>query len=157
MSKIAITKEGFTKLEAEHKHLKLVERPTVIEQIAEARDHGDLKENAEYHAARDKQSFLEGRIQDLENIIANAEIIDVSKLSGNKIVFGATVELIDDETEEKKKYQIVGEYEADLENGKISITSPIARSLIGKEEGDIIHVQTPGGKRTYEILKVTYK
>ncbi len=157
MSKIAITKQGYEKLEFEHKKMKFEDRPAIIEAIAEARSHGDLKENAEYHAAKEKQSFIEGRIQELENIIANAEIIDVSKLSGERIVFGATVEMIDDETEEKKKYQIVSEYEADIENHKISVTSPIAHALIGKEEGDIVTVQTPGGKRKYEILKVSYK
>lgn len=157
MNKLPITKQGYEALEQEHKHLKFVDRPAVIEQIATARDHGDLKENAEYHAAREKQSFLEGRIQELENVIANAEIIDVSKLSGKKVLFGATVEIVDCATDEEKKYQIVSEYEANLEKGKISNTSPIARALIGKEEGDVASFISPGGKKEYEILKVSFK
>lgn len=156
MSKLPITKTGYTNLEAEHKRLKFEDRPAIIDQIAEAREHGDLKENAEYHAAREKQGFIEGRIQELENYIANAEIIDPAEVSVDSVVFSATVELIDDETEEEKTYQIVGEYEADLDKGKISITSPIARALIGKEEGDMADVVTPGGKKTYEILSVKY-
>lgn len=156
MSKIPITKQGFEQLEKEHKHLKNIERPAIIEQIAVARDHGDLKENAEYHAAREKQSFIEGRIQDLENYIVNGEVIDIAKLSGKKVLFGATVELADTSTDEEKKYQIVGEYEADINKNKISITSPIARALIGKEEGDVVKVATPGGVKEYEILKVSF-
>lgn len=156
MKKIPITKQGYHQLEIEHKHLKMVERPKVIEAIAEARSHGDLKENAEYHAAREKQSFIEGRIQELENIIAHAEIIHVEKSSGKKIIFGATVELVDENTDEEKTYQIVSEYEADLKAGKISNTSPIARALIGREEGDSVKVQTPGGVKSYEVLKVKF-
>jgi transcription elongation factor GreA len=155
-NKIYITKEGYEQVEEEHKKLKFEDRPAIIDQIAEAREHGDLKENAEYHAARDKQSFIEGRIQDLENIISKAGVIDVAKLSGERVIFGATVELVDDGTEEEKTYQIVGEYEADLEKGKISIDTPIAKALIGKEEGDIVEVTTPGGKKTYEILSVKF-
>ena len=156
MNKIHITKQGFERLEKEHKQLKTVERPKVIEAISEARSHGDLKENAEYHAAREKQGFIEGRIQDLENIISHAEVVDISKLSGKKIIFGATVELVDENTDEEKAYQIVSEYEADLNAGKISNTSPIARALIGREEGDSIKVQTPGGVKNYEVLKVKF-
>ena len=156
MEKIHITKEGYDRVEEEHKKLKFEDRPAVIDAIAEAREHGDLKENAEYHAAREKQSFIEGRIQELENIIAKAEIIDVKNLSGENVIFGATVDLVDDETEEEKTYQIVSEYEADLNNGKISIGSPIARALIGKEEGDIVNIVTPGGNKTYEILDIKF-
>jgi transcription elongation factor GreA len=155
--KLPITKDGYSRLEEEYSHLKKVERPAVINQIAEAREHGDLKENAEYHAAREKQSFLEGRIAELEDKIARAEVIDVSSLSGSTVRFGATVSLIDADTEKQIKYQIVGEYEANLENGKISIKSPIARAIIGKDEEDEVEVQTPGGVRTYEIEKVEYK
>jgi transcription elongation factor GreA len=157
MHKIPITKQGYEALEVEHKNLKFKDRPAVIEQIATAREHGDLRENAEYHAAKEKQSFIEGRIQELENIIANAEIIDPAKMSGSKVYFGATVEIVDCKTDEEKTYQIVNEYEANLELGKISNTSPIARGLIGKEEGDVVKVTTPGGIKEYEILKVVYK
>lgn len=157
MDKFPITKIGFTDLEAEIKTLKTVERPAVIKAIAEAREHGDLSENAEYHAAREKQSFIEGRIQELEDKMARAEVIDPSSLSGTTVRFGATVELVDEDTEEEVTYQIVGEYEADLENGKISITAPIARALISKEEGDSITVNTPKGERFYEILSVKYQ
>jgi transcription elongation factor GreA len=157
MSKIPITKQGYEALEIEHKSLKFKDRPSVIEQIATAREHGDLRENAEYHAAKEKQSFIEGRIQELENIIANAEVIDPAKMSGSKVYFGATVEIVDCKTDEEKTYQIVNEYEANIELGKISNTSPIARGLIGKEEGDVVKVTTPGGIKEYEILKVVYK
>lgn len=157
MEKFPITKDGFAELEAEIKNLKTVERPAVIEQIVEARGHGDLKENAEYHAAREKQSFIEGRILELEDKVARAEIIDVKELSGPGIKFGATVKIVDSDTEEEKNYKIVGEYEAKLEKGLISFTSPIARGLIGKKEGDEAIITTPGGKKTYEILKVEYK
>jgi transcription elongation factor GreA len=157
MTKLPITKEGYEQLEAEHKHLKFVERPAVIEQISAAREHGDLKENAEYHAAREKQSFVEGRIQDLGNYIANAEVIDVKQLKGKKVLFGATVDIVDCDTDEEKIYQIVGEYEADITKNKISITSPIARALIGKEEGDVAKFVSPGGKKEFEILKVNFK
>ena len=156
MEKLPITNEGFAKLEAEFKELKSIDRPAIITQIAEAREHGDLKENAEYHAARDKQSFIEGRIQELEDKIARAEIIDVSELSGSTVKFGATVKVVDCDNEKEHTYQIVGEYEADLEKGLISFTSPIARAFIGKEEGDELEVRTPGGTKTYEILEVSY-
>ena len=156
MQKIPITKEGFERLEVELTHLKTVERPNVIEAIAEARSHGDLKENAEYHAAREKQGFIEGRIQDLENIVANAEVIDTKQTKGKKIVFGAIVHMVDENTEEEKTYQIVSEYEANIKDNKISNTSPIARALIGKEEGDSVAVTTPGGKKHYEVLKVSF-
>lgn len=155
-NKIPVTTIGYEEVIKEHKKLKMNDRPAVIEQIAEAREHGDLKENAEYHAAREKQSFIEGRIAELENIIANAEVIDISKISSHNIVFGATVQIIDDNTEEEKTYQIVGDCEAKLENGKISINSPLARALLGKEEGDIAEFQSPSGKKTYEILAVKY-
>lgn len=157
MDKFPITKDGFVKLEAEIKHLKTVERPAVIKAIAEAREHGDLSENAEYKAAREKQGFIEGRVQDLEDKLARAEVIDVSRLSGKIIKFGATVRLVDEETEEEVTYQIVGEYEADLEQGRIAITAPIVRGLIGKEEGDSVEVRTPKGTKAYEILEVSYK
>lgn len=156
MEKLPITSTGFASLEQEFKKLKSVDRPAVIQQIAEARAHGDLSENAEYHAAREKQSFIEGRIQDLEDKIARAQIVDVSTLSGPTVKFGATVKMVDCDTEEERTYQIVGEYEANLEKGLISFISPIARALIGKEEGDEVGVTTPGGKKTYEILEVSY-
>ncbi len=156
MAKLPITKKGYEALEEEFKNLKFVERPSIIEQVATARDHGDLKENAEYHAAREKQSFIEGRIGELGNYIANAEVIDVSKIVSKKVVFGATVTLVD-ENDAEKTYQLVGEYEADINNNKISITSPIARAMIGKEEGDMVKFSAPGGLKEYEILKVAYK
>ncbi len=155
MDKIPITREGYAALEEELKRLKSEERPAVIRAIAEAREHGDLSENAEYHAAREKQSFIEGRIKELEAILSRAEVIDVSRLSG-PIKFGATVTIVDEETDEEKTYQIVGEAEADLERGKLNLKSPLARALIGKEEGDSVEVRTPGGIRSYEILKVEY-
>lgn len=157
MARFPITKKGFEKLEQEIKHLKHVERPRIIEAIADAREFGDLSENAEYHAARESQSFIEGRILDLEDKIARSEIIDISKLSGEFIKFGATVELIDDETEEKVIYQIVGEYEADITKKRVSIVSPIAKALIGKSIGDIVEVSTPKGPRSYDVVAVQYK
>ena len=157
MQKFPITKAGYEALEEEHKHLKFNERPAILEQLQTAREHGDLKENAEYHAAREKQSFNEGRIQLLENFMANSEIIEPAKLSGKKVLFGATVDLADCATDEEKTYQIVGEYEADITKHKVSITSPIARALIGKEEGDVAKVATPGGVKEYEVLKVSFK
>lgn len=157
MEKVPMTTRGFVSLEEELKNLKTKERPSVIQAIAEAREHGDLKENAEYHAAREKQGFIEGRIQEIEDKIARAEVIDVSKLSGPKIKFGATVKLMDTKTDDEIAYQIVGEYEADLEKGLISLSSPIARGLIGKEEGDEVTIAVPGGKKTFEILDVVYK
>ena len=156
MEKIPMTKSGFVALEVELKHLKTVERPSVIKAIAEAREHGDLSENAEYHSAREKQSFIEGRIKELEGIISLAEVIDPSKMSGS-IKFGATVTVVDEDTDEERTWQIVGEYEADLDNGKLNMKSPIARAFIGKEEGDSVDVKTPGGVRSYEILNVVYK
>lgn len=156
MEKIPLTRAGFDKIDAELKHLKSVERPAIIEAIAEARALGDLSENAEYHSAKEKQSFIEGRIKELEGVLGLADVIDVAKLSGT-VKFGATVELVDEDTDEEKTYQIVGEYEADLENGKLNIKSPLARGLIGKDEGDSVEVRTPGGLRSYEILSITYK
>ena len=155
MEKIPLTESGFNALDYELKNLKSVERPNVIKAIAEAREQGDLSENAEYHAAREKQSFIEGRIKELESIISLAEVIDVQKLSG-PIKFGATVELIDEETDENKIYQIVGEPEANIENGLLNIKSPLARALIGKEDGDSVEVTTPGGSRSYEIVSIKY-
>jgi transcription elongation factor GreA len=155
MEKIPMTRPGFDKLDTELKQLKSVERPSIIRAISEAREHGDLSENAEYHSAREKQSFIEGRIKELEAVISLAEVIDVSKLSGT-IKFGATVTLIDEDTEEEKTYQIVGETEADIEANRLNIRSPLARALIGKDEGDSVDVVTPGGKRSYEILTIRY-
>lgn len=158
MEKFPITKAGHTALVNELKHLKDVERPEVIEAIAAAREHGDLKENAEYHAAREKQSFVEGRIQELESVVSRAEIIDPVQFAGqNTIRFGATVDLADENTDEEVTYSIVGHYEADLAKNKISIQAPIARALIGKTVGDSVNVQSPGGVRSYEVLEVTYK
>jgi len=157
MEKLAITKTGFTKLEEELKHLKMVERPRITNDIAVAREHGDLKENAEYKAAREEQGFTEGRIQDLEARISRADIIDVSSLSGDTVIFGATVTLENLDTEEQKTYQIVSEYEADIDAGRIANTSPIARSILGKDEGDAVEVFTPGGVVDYEVIKVEFK
>jgi transcription elongation factor GreA len=151
-----MTAEGYQALDAELKRLKTVERPSVIQAISEARAHGDLSENAEYHAAKDRQSFIEGRLLELEDKIARAQIIDVSKLTGKQVKFGATVNLIDEDSGGKSRYKIVGEDESDVKAGKISITSPIARALIGKEEGDIIEVMAPGGAKSYEIVKVKF-
>lgn len=156
MEQIPVTKSGFETLNTEFEDLKTVQRPNVIEAIAVAREHGDLKENAEYHAAREQQSFIEGRIQELEAVLGRAQIIDPSTLSGDTVKFGATVEIVDEETDEESAYQIVGDYEADLEAGKISISSPIARGLIGKAEGDSVVIKTPKGARDYEILSVKY-
>lgn len=150
-----MTRAGHAALEDELKMLKSVERPAVIRAIAEAREHGDLSENAEYHAAREKQSFVEGRIKEVEAIISRAEVIDPATLSG-AVKFGATVTLVDEDTEEKKTYQIVGEPEADIDRGLLNLRSPLARALIGKEEGDSVEVRTPGGERSYEIVSVTY-
>ena len=153
---IPITKGGYEKIVEEARHLKKVERPAIIAKIAEARSHGDLSENAEYHAAREKQSFIEGRIEYLDGVIADAEVIDVAKLSGDKVLFGATVKLLDNDTDEEVVYTLVGEVESDPEHGKISIASPKGRALIGKELGDDVTVQTPAGTREYEILEVKY-
>jgi transcription elongation factor GreA len=154
--KIPMTKAGKAKLLAELKHLKTVERPQNVRDIEEARGHGDLSENAEYHAAKDRQSHIEGRMQMLEDWLARAEVIDVSKLSGDRVVFGATVTVEDVETEKRMRYRIVGELEADLKKGLISVNSPIARSLIGKQVGDEVQVQAPGGFREYEIIDVEF-
>jgi transcription elongation factor GreA len=156
MEKIPMTAEGYTALDAELKRLKTEERPSVIQAIAEARAHGDLSENAEYHAAKERQAFIEGRLLELEDKIARAQIIDVSKLSGKQVKFGATVNLLDEDSGQKSKYKIVGEDESDVGAGKISVTSPIARALIGKEEGDVVEVMAPGGAKSYEIVKVKY-
>ena len=150
-----MTRAGFTALDEELKILKSVERPAVIRAIAEAREHGDLSENAEYHAAREKQSFIEGRIKELEAMLSLADVIDPSKLSG-AIKFGATIIIVDEDTDEKKTYQIVGEAEADIERGMLNIRSPLARALIGKDEGDSVEVKTPGGIKSYEILSIRY-
>ncbi|MBS9717489.1 transcription elongation factor GreA [Pseudohalocynthiibacter aestuariivivens] len=155
MEKIPMTRAGFTALDEELKNLKTVERPAVIKAIAEAREHGDLSENAEYHAAREKQSFIEGRVKELEAVISLAEVIDPKTLSG-AIKFGATVTLVDEDNDIEKTYQIVGEPEADIENGKLNIKSPLARALIGKEEGDSVEVRTPGGERSYEVLNILF-
>lgn len=156
MEKIPMTAAGYASLEQELKHCQQVERPRIIQQITEARSHGDLSENAEYHAAKEAQSLNEGRIAELEDKLARAEIIDVSKLSGDTIKFGATVTLIDEDTEKKTVYQLVGEPEADARNGRISITSPLARALVGKKKGAQVEVVTPGGAKAYEVLKVEW-
>jgi len=152
-----MTAEGHAALEAELKNLKSVERPAVIKAIAEARDHGDLSENAEYHAAKEKQGFIEGRVMELEDMLGRAEVIDPKSLSGSTVKFGATVTVVDEDTEKEAVYKIVGDHEADVAKGRISISSPIARGLIGKEEGDVVEVNTPGGGRSWEILKVEFK
>ncbi len=152
-----MTAEGLARLEEELKHLRSQERPAVIRAIAEARAHGDLSENAEYHAAREKQSFIEGRIAELETIIPSSEVIDISKLSGNQVRFGAKVTVIDEETEQEKTYRIVGQYEADMKDGSISISSPLAKALIGKKVGDSVEVPAPGGARAYEITAVAFR
>ena len=157
MDRIPMTAEGHAALQSELKTLKSVERPNIIAAIAEARAHGDLSENAEYHAAKEKQSFIEGRIAEIDDKLARADVIDVSKLTGGKVRFGATVTLIDVDTEEERTYKIVGEDEASVKDGKISITSPIARALIGKEEGDEAEVAAPSGARAYEVAKVEYR
>ena len=156
MDKVPMTTSGYAALEVELKRLQQEERPRIIQAIAEARSHGDLSENAEYHAAKESQSLNEGRIAELEDKLSRAEVIDVSKLSGNTVKFGATVTLIDEDTEEEKKYQIVGESEADVKSGRVSITSPIARALISKKVGDTVEVNTPGGGKSYEILKIAF-
>ncbi len=150
-----MTRAGFVALDEELKELKTVERPAIIRAIAEAREHGDLSENAEYHSAREKQSFIEGRIKELEGLLSLAEVIDPTKLSG-AIKFGATVTIVDEDSDEEKTYQIVGETEADIEAGKLNIRSPIARALIGKDAGDSVEVKTPGGQRSYEILSIRF-
>lgn len=156
MDKVPMTRSGYDTLEAEIRRLKNEERPAIIQAIAEARAHGDLSENAEYHAAKERQGWIEGQILELEDKYTRAQVIDVGKLDGIQVKFGATVNLIDEDTEEEKTWQIVGDYEADVKSGKISISSPIARALIGKEEGDSVEVAAPGGSRVYEIAKVAY-
>ena len=154
VDKVPMTVPGFAALEAELKRRQQEERPRIIQAISEARSHGDLSENAEYHAAKESQSLNEGRIAELEDKLSRAEVIDVTKLSGATVKFGATITLIDEDTDEEKVYQIVGEAEADVKSGKVSITSPIARALIGKKVGDTVEVNTPGGGKSYEIMKV---
>lgn len=156
MDKIPMTKAGFAALEKELKKLKGEERPAVIEAIAEARAHGDLSENAEYHAARERQSFIEGRIKELESVISSAQIIDPAALSGETVKFGARVLIVDEETDVEVNYQIVGHYEADAKSGRISINAPMAKALIGKAIGDSVEVHTPQGQKSYEILEVIY-
>lgn len=156
MDKFPLTKEGFTALEQELKNLKGVERPNIIAAIAEARSHGDLSENAEYSAAKEKQSFIEGRIQELEAVISCAQVIDPSLNKGDIVRFGAVVLVVDEDTDKESKYQIVGDYEADIEKNKISLSSPLAKALIGKEVGDVAEYTAPGGKKSFEILEVIY-
>ena len=156
MQKFPMTAGGLQRLEEELRNLKSVERPAIIIAIAEARSHGDLSENAEYHAARERQSFIEGRIEELEAVVSGAEVIDPSQLSGDSVKFGAQVKLVDEETESQRNYQIVGVYEADIKQGLLSISSPLAKALIGKKIGDTVSVPAPGGDRSYEILGVRY-
>jgi transcription elongation factor GreA len=156
MERIPMTADGYKALENELNQLKNTDRHEIIKAIAEARAHGDLSENAEYHAAKERQSFIEGRVIELEDYIGRADVIDISKLSGNTVKFGATVTLVDEDTDAKRKYQIVGDFEADATKGRISISSPIARALIGKSKGDTVEVAAPGGARSYEILKVEF-
>ena len=156
MEKIPLTAAGYKKLDEELKHLKSVERPAIIRAISEAREHGDLSENAEYHSAKEKQSFIEGRVKELEGVLSLAEVINPAKMSGT-VKFGATVYLVDEDTDEEKTFQIVGEYEADIEQGRLNMKSPLARALIGKDEGDSVEVHTPGGDKAYEIAKIEFK
>jgi len=152
-----MTAAGHTVLETDLKHRQQVERPRIIQQITEARTHGDLSENAEYHAAKDQQGITEARMADLEDKLSRADIIDTSKLKGDQVMFGATVTLLDEDTEEKAKYRIVGEIEAEVKKGKISITSPLARALLGKRKNNVVEVSTPGGGKSYKVLKVEFK
>jgi transcription elongation factor GreA len=156
MEKVPMTGGGYSALDDELKRLKTQERPSVIAAISEARSHGDLSENAEYHAAKDQQGWIEGRIAEIEDKMARAQVIDVSKLSGKQIKFGATVTVVDEDTEEEGRYQIVGEHEADVKSGRISLSSPLSRAMIGKEVGDVVEVNTPGGIKAYEIIKVEW-
>jgi transcription elongation factor GreA len=156
VQKFPMTGPGFKRLEEELRNLKSVERPAIIQAIAEARAHGDLSENAEYHAARERQSFIEGRIEELEMIGSAVEVIDPSLLSGDSVKFGARVELIDEETDKEAAYQIVGVYEADIKQGLLSVSSPLAKSLIGKKKGETVSVPAPGGDRSYEIVDIKY-
>jgi transcription elongation factor GreA len=157
MERFPVTVDGHRALEAEFKHRQQVERPRIVQAISEARAHGDLSENAEYHSAKEAQSHNEGRIVELEDLLQRAEVIDVSKLSGATVKFGATVTVVDEDTETQKTFQIVGETEADVKNGRMSISSPTARAMIGKKAGDAVEVNTPGGGKSYEILKVEFK
>lgn len=157
MERVPMTADGYTRLEEELRDLKTVERPAVIKAIEQAREHGDLSENAEYHAARERQSFIEGRVAELEDKTRRAEIIDVSKLTGKVVKFGATILLADQDTDEESTYQIVGADEADIKNGRLSVSSPLAQALISKTPGDTVEVTTPGGGKSYEILKVRFK
>ena len=152
-----MTGEGYKSLDDELKRLKSTERPSVIAAISEARSHGDLSENAEYHAAKERQGWIEGRIAEIEDKISRAQVIDVSKLSGKQVKFGATVSVVDEDTNEKARYQLVGEHEADVKQGKISVTSPLARAMIGKEVKEVVEVNTPGGVKAYEITKVEWR
>jgi transcription elongation factor GreA len=156
MEKVPMTAGGYQTLDEELKRLKTIERPAVIAAISEARQHGDLSENAEYHAAKERQGWIEGRIAEIEDKIARAQIIDVSKLSGKQVKFGATVSVVDEDTEEEARYQIVGDHEADVKEGRISLSSPLSRAMIGKEVGEVVEVNTPGGVKAYEILKVEW-
>lgn len=157
MDKVPMTSNGHQAMLDEIKHLKSVERPRIIKLITEARQHGDLSENAEYHAAKDQQGWIEARVAELEDKVSRAEVIDVTKLSGDTVKFGAFVTLVDEDSDEESVYQIVGEFEADVKKGKISVTSPIARAIIGKRKGDSVEVMTPGGGKSYEIVKIKYK
>ncbi|MFN4283858.1 MAG: transcription elongation factor GreA [Alphaproteobacteria bacterium] len=157
MEKMPMTPAGYERLVAELKQLKDIERPAVIRAIAEAREHGDLSENAEYHAAREKQSFIEGRVLELEDKVSRAEVIDASKMTGKTVRFGATVTLADEDTDEEATYRIVGADESDINSGLLSVAAPLARALIGKEPGDSVEVTTPGGHKSYEVVKVQYK
>jgi transcription elongation factor GreA len=157
MDKVPMTANGHQAMLEEIKHLKSVERPRIIKLITEARAHGDLSENAEYHAAKDQQGWLEARVAELEDKVSRAEVIDVTKLSGDTVKFGAFITLVDEDTDDQSVYQIVGEFEADVKKGKISVTSPIARAIIGKKKGDSVEVMTPGGGKSYEIVKIRYK
>lgn len=157
MEKIPMTAEGFKSLEEELKRLRFGERPAVIKAIEAAREHGDLSENAEYHAARERQGFIEGRLAELENVISRADVIDPTNLAGKVVRFGATVKVADEDTDEKSTYQIVGSHEADVDSGKLSVTSPLSRALIGKTVGDTVEVTTPNGSKIYEVIKVQFK
>jgi len=157
MEKFPITPEGFKNMEAELKNLKTVQRPNVIEAIAEAREHGDLSENAEYHAAREQQSFIEGRIKELESSVSRAQVIDPATLDGDTVKFSATVKIVDEDTDEESTYRIVSEYEADINKGLLSLGAPLARALIGKSVGESVEVRTPRGEKTYEILSIEFK
>jgi transcription elongation factor GreA len=156
MDKVPMTGEGYEALDEELRRLKTQDRPSVIAAIGEARAHGDLSENAEYHAAKERQGWIEGRIAEIEDKMARAQVIDVSKLSGKQVKFGATVTVVDEDTEDEARYQIVGEHEADIKRGRLALTSPLARGMIGKESGDVVEVSTPGGIKAYEILKVEW-